>query len=69
MDTKDRGFAHMSPERRREIARMGGLAAQASGKAHKWKAGEEAKSAGSKGGSSLKRTRRLSAPWLHSGSS
>lgn len=68
MAMKDRGFAHMSPERRSEIARMGGLAAQASGKAHKWTS-EEAKAVGAKGGRSPKRTRRLSAPWLGSGSS
>ncbi len=51
-----RGFAGMSPERQREIARKGGQAAHKQGVAHKWSA-EEAKEAGKKGGatSGLKR--------------
>lgn len=33
---KPRGFAAISPERRREIAKKGGQAAQATGRAHRW---------------------------------
>lgn len=44
-----RGFASMTPERRREVARAGGKAAHASGVAHKWTS-ETAKAAGKKGG-------------------
>lgn len=47
---KRQGFASMSPERRKEIASKGGLAAQATGKAHRWTP-EEASLAGKKGGS------------------
>ena len=43
-----RGLAALSPERRREIARMGGRASQARGTAHQWTA-EEASIAGKKG--------------------
>lgn len=43
-----RGLAAMSPERRREIASMGGRASQARGTAHQWTA-EEASAAGKKG--------------------
>ena len=43
-----RGLAAMSPERRREIARMGGQTSQARGTAHQWTA-EEASAAGKKG--------------------
>ena len=43
-----RGLAAMSPERRREIARMGGRTSQARGTAHQWTA-EEASVAGKKG--------------------
>jgi uncharacterized protein len=46
---KPRGFAALSPERVREIARMGGKQAQATGRAHKWTA-ETASAAGRKGG-------------------
>ena len=42
----------MDPEKRREIARRGGLAAQASGKAHRYTP-EEAREAGRKGGIKL----------------
>ena len=45
-----RGLAAMSPERRREIARMGGRTSQARGTAHQWTA-EEASAAGKKGSS------------------
>ncbi len=43
-----RGLAAMSPERRREIASMGGRTSQARGTAHQWTA-EEASVAGKKG--------------------
>lgn len=43
------GFAAISPERRREIASMGGKAAHASGTAHQWTP-DEAAEAGRKGG-------------------
>lgn len=44
-----RGFAAMTPEKRREISQRGGRAVQASGKAHKWTS-DEARAAGSMGG-------------------
>ena len=44
---KPRGFAALSPERRREIASQGGRTAQARGTAHQWTA-EEASAAGKK---------------------
>jgi hypothetical protein len=43
-----RGLAAMSPERRREIASMGGRTSQARGTAHQWTAAE-ASAAGKKG--------------------
>jgi hypothetical protein len=43
-----RGLAALSPERRREIASMGGRTSQARGTAHKWTAAE-ASAAGKKG--------------------
>lgn len=48
MATKDRGLASMSPEKRREIASLGGKAAQQSGKGHSWTA-EQSREAGKKG--------------------
>ena len=45
----NRGFAAMDEERQREIARMGGKAAHASGRAHEFTS-EEAREAGRKGG-------------------
>lgn len=45
-----RGFASMSPEKRREIASMGGRAAHQKGTAHQWSS-DEAREAGRKGGS------------------
>lgn len=48
MATK-RGFASMDKTRQREIAQMGGRAAQAKGTAHRFTS-EEAKLAGEKGG-------------------
>ena len=44
-----RGFASMSPEKQREIARKGGRAAHEKGTAHQWTS-EEARAAGRKGG-------------------
>lgn len=44
-----RGFASMTPERRKEIARMGGKSAHALGVAHRFTV-EEARAAGRKGG-------------------
>lgn len=44
-----RGFAALDPEKQREIARLGGRAAHAQGKAHEFTS-EEAKVAGRKGG-------------------
>lgn len=49
MSKSTRGFASMTSEKRREVARLGGIAAHKGGKAHKWNA-EEAKEAGRKGG-------------------
>lgn len=57
--SKGRGFLSMSPERHREIARMGGKKAHALGTAHKWTS-EEAKEAGRKGG---RISRRRSKEW------
>jgi general stress protein YciG len=47
--TRNRGFASMSPEKQREIARKGGRAAHEKGKAHEFTS-DEARSAGRKGG-------------------
>lgn len=46
---RGRGFAGMTPERRREISSKGGKAAHEQGVAHIWNP-EEARAAGSKGG-------------------
>lgn len=43
-----RGFQLIDPERQRQIASQGGLAAHASGKAHQWTS-DEARAAGQKG--------------------
>lgn len=48
-EKRPRGFALLSPERRREISSMGGKAGHASGSAHEWTA-EEARTNGRKGG-------------------
>ena len=53
---KGGGFAAMHPARLRAIAREGGLAAHAEGKAHQFTS-EEARSAGKKGGRSVSRDR------------
>jgi len=50
MEKKKRGFANLSPEKRREIASRGGKKAQEMGVSHKWTS-ETAKLAGQKGGS------------------
>lgn len=44
------GFASLTPERRKEIAAMGGRRAQALGVCHRWTSGAEASEAGRKGG-------------------
>lgn len=49
MSIKQRGFGSMDPEKQRQIASMGGKAAQAKGTGHHWTV-EEAKKAGAKGG-------------------
>lgn len=51
-----RGFAVISPERQREIARLGGRAAHQRGNAHKFTV-EEAQAAGRKGGAAISRDR------------
>jgi uncharacterized protein len=60
METKGRGrgFASMSPEKKREIASKGGKAAHALGTAHKWTS-EEAQAAGRKGGSISRRRSKV----------
>lgn len=51
------GFASMDPERRREIARRGGVEAHKKGTAHEWNK-ETAAAAGKKGGDSVSRNRQ-----------
>lgn len=51
-----RGFASMSPEKQREIARKGGRAAHQKGTAHEWTS-DEAIAAGRKGGMAARRRR------------
>lgn len=46
-----RGFSLMSPARRKEVARKGGLTAKAKGSAHKWSSADAAV-AGARGGAS-----------------
>lgn len=46
---RKRGFAAMTPEKRRELSSRGGKASHATGKAHRFTT-EEAKAAGRKGG-------------------
>lgn len=53
MEKKKRGFATMSPERHKEVARMGGIAAHMKGTAHEFTS-EEAVAAGKKGGKAKK---------------
>lgn len=49
-----RGFAALDPEKQKEIARLGGKAAHAQGKAHEFTS-EEARVAGKKGGETVSR--------------
>lgn len=57
----NRGFASMTPERRAELGRKGGINAHASGNAHQYKPGKEARAAGRKGGAATaKKTRKTS---------
>jgi uncharacterized protein len=49
IEKKKAGFAAMSPEKRAEISRKGGIAAHRAGTAHEWD-GTTARAAGSKGG-------------------
>jgi general stress protein YciG len=51
-----RGFASMAAERQREIARKGGKAAHAQGRAHEFTA-DEARAAGRLGGETVSRDR------------
>lgn len=53
---RQRGFAAMSPERQKEIARKGGQAAHAKGTAHEF-THDEAREAGRKGGEAVSRRR------------
>ncbi len=52
-----RGFAAISPERQREIARLGGKAAHAKGTAHEFTP-EQAREAGRKGGIAAQKARQ-----------
>jgi uncharacterized protein len=54
---KRRGFAAMDPEQQREIAKLGGQAAHASGHAHEFTR-EEARHAGKIGGWVISRDRK-----------
>jgi hypothetical protein len=56
-DHKPRGFAAMTPERRRFVASLGGRASQAQGTAYHWTR-DEAKIAGAKGGARSRDRRR-----------
>lgn len=58
--TSLRGFSGMSPERLREIGRIGAAASQASGRAHRFTS-EEAAAAGRIGGK-VSQSRRRGAP-------
>lgn len=57
MEKIKKGFACISPERRKEIAAMGGKAAHIKGTAHQFSS-EEAKEAGRKGGLASKRVKK-----------
>ncbi len=59
---KPRGFAALTPERRREISSKGGVSAHVKGSAHEWDS-QAAREAGRKGGlSHARRTAPGSAP-------
>lgn len=60
MAKEDRGFASMDRAKQREIARKGGKAAHAKGRAHEWTS-DEARAAGRKGGMASKRRPRTEA--------
>jgi general stress protein YciG len=51
-----RGFASMSPAKRKAIASKGGKAVQAAGKGHNWDS-DEAREAGIKGGTAISEDR------------
>ena len=53
---KPRGFAALTPERRKEISRLGGVSAHVKGSAHEWDS-LAAREAGRKGGLSHHRRR------------
>ncbi|HXG21713.1 MAG TPA: KGG domain-containing protein [Methylomirabilota bacterium] len=57
---RKRGFAALTVERRREIARQGGQTAHARGRAHEFTT-EEAREAGRKGGRTISRDRQYMA--------
>lgn len=57
VEKERRGFASMDPEKQREIARKGGIAAHEKGTGHQWTS-EEAREAGRKGGRVHSRRRR-----------
>jgi len=50
-----KGFALMSRDQRRQIARVGGIASHQSGKCHEWNS-EEARLAGRKGARARRKT-------------
>ena len=56
-NTKNRGFASMSSDQQREIARKGGRAAHERGTAHEFTS-DEARAAGRKGGERVSSDRR-----------
>lgn len=56
-----RGFASMDPQRQREIAAAGGVAAHRCGRAHEFTS-EEARIAGSKGGTGRAQRKKGIAP-------
>jgi general stress protein YciG len=58
MEKQKKGFNVLTPEQRIEIARLGGLAAQATGRAHKFTPAE-AREAGRKGGLAPRTKRRI----------
>lgn len=61
MGIDKRGFASMDREKQRAIASMGGKAAHAKGTAHEWKAGEEAREAGRRGGHAKRARKAIAA--------
>lgn len=58
MSGKPRGFQVLSPERRTQIARQGGIAAHKKGTAHRYTSAE-ARIAGKKGGLASKNRQKL----------